>query len=101
MNRKVTQIRYVDTGETIGYGEPLFEDRPIRTFRAEMVLKTEDEEFAASQVYESRTVTFRTRFIADIEATDKIECEGRVCNVLGWREIGLRRGLEISARWTT
>lgn len=100
LDRTVTQVRHIQTG-TIGYGEPVYEDVPLRTFKAELIYKTEDEKFAASQIYEERTVTFRTRFIADIEATDKLICESRTYDVLGWREIGLRRGLEISAKFTT
>ncbi len=79
------------------FNEPIGEWTAIRTMRAQKIHKSEDEKFAASQRYESRTVTFRTYFFADLQATDRLRCDGLEYDIKGIREFGFRRGLEIAA----
>lgn len=87
------------TSETDDYGEQLAEWNEVRTIRAQKIHKAEDERVAASQQYESRTVTFRTYFFPDITATDRLRCDGLIYEIHGIRELGFRRGLEIAAEY--
>lgn len=96
LDRLAHVLRPTAIGET-GLGETVYEDQRTRTLWVTLIYKAETEEFAASQRLAVRTVTFRSRFFPDLRATDKIECEGVVYDVKGWREIGRREGLEISA----
>lgn len=96
LDRLAYLLRPTAVGET-GLGETIYEDQRIRTLWVALIYKSETEEFAASQRFAVRTVTFRSRFFPDLQATDKVECEGVVFDVKGWREIGRRDGLEIAA----
>lgn len=94
---RVTILRQTD--QTNELNEPLDIWNEVRTIRAEKIHKAEDEKFAASQRYESRTVTFRIWYWPDIVATDRLRCVGLVYEIRGIRELGFRRGLEIAAEY--
>ena len=81
------------------WNEPVGEWLPLRTVRAQKIHKAEDEKFAASQRYESRTVSFRMYFQADILPTDRLLCDGLEYDIRGIRELGFRRGTEIAAEY--
>jgi SPP1 family predicted phage head-tail adaptor len=98
LDRRVTVLRRVQVGET-PLNEPIFEWQEVRTVWAAKVHKSEDEKFAASQVYAQRVVTFRTRFMSDLAETDRLVCDGLTYNLKGIRELGRRDGLEVAAEW--
>lgn len=99
LDRRLTISRRVETGRD-DLNNPVFEWQTVRTVWAAKIHKSEDEAFAASQHYSKRTVTFRTRYFADVTETDRLEIDGAVYRITGIREIGRRAGLEISAEWT-
>jgi len=98
LDRRLTITRRVQAG-TDGLNQPVFEWQAVRTVWAAKIHKSEDEQFAAAQRYATRTVTFRTRYFADVVETDRLQCEGQTYNVTGIREIGRRAGLDIAAEW--
>tara|TARA_R100000935_G_C2841561_1_gene171402 strand:- start:8544 stop:8921 length:378 start_codon:yes stop_codon:yes gene_type:complete len=65
--------------------------------RAELVQRqTDDHDTAAGESTESR-VTFRVWYIQNITTGDRIVYDGDIYLIAGITEIGLRRGLEITA----
>lgn len=67
------------------------------TVRAELVQRQTDEnDTAAGEGTESR-VTFRVWYIQDITTSDRILYDGNSYQIASVTEIGLRRGLEITA----
>jgi SPP1 family predicted phage head-tail adaptor len=67
------------------------------TVRAELVQRqTDDYDTAAGESTESR-VTFRVWYIQNITTGDRILYDGDIYLIAGITEIGLRRGLEITA----
>lgn len=87
------------TNATNDWSEQLDVWEELRTVRAMKIHKSEDERFAASQRYESRTVTFRTNYLPDLLATDRLRCDGLEYEIRGIRELGFRRGTEIAAEF--
>ena len=98
MRWRLTILRRVQTG-TNELNEPVFDYQPIRTVRAQKIHKTEDEAFAAQQTYAARVVTFRTYYQADLTETNRLRSDGTDYNIVGFRELGRRSGLEIQAVW--
>lgn len=98
LDRRVAQLRAAVVG-TDDYNGPVTELQPVRRLWAGLVYKTEDEAVAAAQRYAQRVVTFQVRYLTDIQTTDMLECEGLRYAIKGWREIGRREGLEITAEW--
>lgn len=94
---RITILR--QTGESNSWAEDLDTWEEVRTVRAMKIHKSEDERFAAEQRYESRTVTFRTYFLADLLVTDRLRCDGLEYDIRGIRELGFRRGTEIAAEF--
>ncbi len=99
-NRMVELVRDVETGRD-DYNQPVVEPSTVATFWASKIFKSEDEQYAASQVYATRVVTFRSHHIEDVRPTDRLVCEGETFNIRGTREIGYREGIEITAQSTT
>lgn len=98
LNRYVKVWRNVQIGTDPLYNTPIFEDSVVAEFWAALVPKSEEERFAASQIYASQVVVFRAHFM-ELTETDRLECEGKTYNIAGLREIGYRAGLEITAKW--
>jgi SPP1 family predicted phage head-tail adaptor len=96
LNRRAALLRRVQVGEG-SLGDPIYEWQRCRSLDVALIYKNETEEFAASQRFAVRTVTFRTRYFPDLEATDRIVCEGVTYDVKGQRQMGRRAGLEIAA----
>lgn len=69
----------------------------IATLRAEVLQHSVGEVEADSGERDSDSVTFRTRFFSGLTTADRIRFMGRIYNVKGYTEIGIRNGLEISA----
>ena len=69
----------------------------IATLRAEVLQHAVDEAEADSGNRDTDSVTFRTRFFTGLTTADRIRFMGRVYNVKGWTEVGIRNGLEIRA----
>jgi len=80
------------------FNMPIYEERSF-TVKARLTHQAEDEKFAASQLYEQRLVTFTTHLF-ELDATASLECEGVTYGVIGIRQLGRRRGLEIKAKAT-
>ena len=93
---RVTILRETEIGRTAA-NEPVLEWSEVRTVRAAKIHKSEDEAFSASRNYEVRNVTFRTYHLADLAATDRLQCDGETYEIKGIRELGFRRGLDITA----
>lgn len=55
------------------------------------------EFFASQQTIAEGTAVFRLRYRDDVQATDRIICEGKTYNIRPPAEIGRREGLEIIA----
>lgn len=98
LNRKVELLRRTQTGTTDA-NEPIYTYTVQRTFWAALIYKSETEQFNASQRFAVRLVTFRCHHFSDIQATDRLRCDGLEYDVKGWRELGYRAGLEIAAEW--
>ena len=98
LNRMLKQWRKVEIGRDPFSNTPIYQDQAINSFWAALVPKSEEERFAASQIYASQVVVFRTFYIDDIRETDEIEYEGAHYNIAGIREIGYRAGTEITAK---
>lgn len=96
LDRVVTVLRRTETGRT-ALNEPIFEWPAAETVRAQLIHRSEDEAFAASQRYEKRLVTFRTRWIPNLSAVDRLECDGLTYEIRGIRELGRRAGLDVAA----
>lgn len=94
---RVTILRQTD--DTNQWDERLDVWEELRTVRALKIHKSEDERFAAEQRYESRLVTFRTNYMPDLLATDRLRCDGLDYEIKGIRELGFRRGTEIAAEY--
>ncbi len=69
----------------------------IATLRAEVIRHSIDEDETDSGERDANTITFRTRFFTGLTTADRIRFMGRVYNVKGFIEIGIRAGLEIQA----
>jgi SPP1 family predicted phage head-tail adaptor len=95
LDRRLTVLRRMQTGVD-ALNNPVFSFGELRTVWAAKIHKAEDEAFAASQRYATRTVVFRTRYQAVLE-TDRLLCEGITYDVKGVREIGRREAVEIAA----
>ena len=100
LNRLVELRRDVENG-TDGYGQPIVSEQTINRFWAAKIYKSEDEKVAAAGIYSVRLVTFRTHWFSDIEQTDRLVSDGEEFNILGWRELGFRAGIDITARAVT
>ena len=98
LDRTVTVTQQVEVGRDPVFNTPVFETQSF-AIKARLTHQAEDEKFSASQVYESRIVTFTTHMFV-LDATASLECEGVTYGVIGLRQIGRRRGLEIKARAT-
>lgn len=71
------------------------------TVWAEKQHVSEDIQITDGGEYHFGIITFRSRWFADIQATDRIIFEGEVFEIRGIREIGRRDGLEFKAKaWT-
>lgn len=99
LNRYVKVWREVQIGIDPLFNTPIYGDTIVAEFWAALVPKSEEERFAASQIYASQVVVFRTHFMDDLTETDRLECDGKTYNIVGLREIGYRAGLEITAKW--
>lgn len=97
LNRYCRIVRQAEIGRD-DYNTPIYGETTVAEFWAALVPKSEEERFAASQIYASQVVTFRTHFVELLE-TDRLECDGKTYNIAGLREIGYRAGLEITAKW--
>ena len=96
LDRTLTVTKRVEIGRDPIYNSPIYETQSFDV-KARLVHQAEDEKFAASQLYEARLVTFTTHMFV-LDATASLECEGVNYDVIGIREIGRRRGLEIKAK---
>lgn len=69
----------------------------IAALRAEVLQHGVDEAEADNGERETNSITFRTRLFTGLTTADRIRFMGRVYNVKGFTEIGIRNGLEIRA----
>lgn len=101
LNRSIAILRKVNVGEPNDYGEYETEWQTIHRPRANVKWGqvAEKVDTTASQRFAAATVTFRTRWIADLRPTDVVTFDGRNYNILGSAEVGRRVGLEITATW--
>jgi SPP1 family predicted phage head-tail adaptor len=77
------------------YGVPVETWSPIATLRAERVNDAaQDVAKEFGEASETNT-TFRTRFLADLNLTDRIVYDGEPREITRITEIGRRRGLEL------
>lgn len=93
---RLTICRELETGRTAA-NEPILEWTDLRTIRCQKIHKSEDEAFAASKDYEVRNVTFRIYCRGDLLATDRLRCDGDEYDIKGIREVGFRRGMDVTA----
>lgn len=96
LDRQIQILRRVQTGVTHA-NEPVFAETVFATLWAAMAPVSEGEAFVASQRYERRVVTFKARWFDGLEATDVILCDGVRYGVTGWRELGRRDAILITA----
>jgi len=93
---RITILRETEIGRTVA-NEPVMQWTEWRTVRAAKRHKNEDEAFAASKNYEVRNVTFRAYYIPGLAVTDRLQCDGDEFEIKGIRELGFRRGMDITA----
>lgn len=82
------------------YNQPVEAWVTLATVIASKIDLSDEEKLRAAQVGASITTRFQIRWepaVADVNATDRIVLDGRVYDIVGVKEIGLRIGLEISA----
>ncbi|ATN34110.1 hypothetical protein ACO34A_09860 [Rhizobium sp. ACO-34A] len=101
LNRVISLMRKIPTGEKTDIGEEVFTWGKIRDLRANVKWGTVAEKVGSvvPQRFAAATVTFRTRWFADVLPTDVINFDGRNYNIVGATEIGRRVGLDITAIW--
>lgn len=97
MDRRVTLWRKEEVRRDM-LNMPVFDWYEVRQFWAAKVHKREGESFddEARMKVASAEVKFQARWSDDIQVNDCLECEGLEYDVLGWREIGRREGIEIA-----
>ena len=96
---KLNRVIFIDrpaTGKDENF-EPVSTWTNIATLRAEVLQHSVDETEAGNGERDSDAITFRTRFFDGLSTADRIRFMGRIYNVKGWTEIGIRHGLEIKA----
>lgn len=96
LDRRVSVLRPVVVS-TNAVNESISEYRTVYNLWAALQSVGADERVAGDQRVAVFTVKFRTRFFP-VQATDRLRCEGRTYEVLGWTEVGRRIGLDIIAR---
>lgn len=72
---------------------------PWLKVRARVEYTSEDEKFAAGELYSERILTFETRWFAGVDERDRLYFEGQYFDIIGVRELDRRRGLEFKAQW--
>jgi head-tail adaptor len=96
LNRQVTIVRPSFT--TNAHNEPVEEPNPARTTTwCSMAPGPGTERFQNAEVAASAPMRFVFRWRPDlVRSTDRIEGDdGRTYEILDWKEIGLREGIEV------
>ncbi len=96
-DRLIKIVRSVETGHD-AYNVATVTEQEVARLWAEHTYRDGDEDFDADQRVGIVAVTFKTRFIAGIQLTDRVLYEGARFDVTAVREVGRRAGLEIDAK---
>jgi SPP1 family predicted phage head-tail adaptor len=100
LDRRITLERFTATQDP-GSGEEVQAWDTLATVWASKKDISDGERFAASEVQAAISTRFVIRYssqVADLNAKDRLVCEGHTYQVVGVKETGRRReGLEISA----
>ncbi|MCJ8053892.1 phage head closure protein [Shinella curvata] len=78
------------------YGTPVETWTDKATLRAQ-IIQSSTEEFIRGGAVDETVIIFRTRWLASVTTSDRIEYEGEAFNIKETKEIGRRKGLELRA----
>ena len=99
MDRRVTILR--DQGSsTNGFGEPVANLAELATVWACKTNVSDGERFRAGEQAADLQMRFTLRWssqVADVDPRDRLLFEGRTYDIAAVKELGRRRGLEITA----
>jgi SPP1 family predicted phage head-tail adaptor len=95
LDRSITIQRVADTVDDAGTVAEAWAD--LATMRAELVNLAATETDLAAGPAATRTIMFRTRYLAGITVADRVLYEGDEFKITSVVEIGRRRALELHA----
>lgn len=98
LDRRVTIRRSTETHD--GFANVQGAPSDLATVAAERQPISDGERSQQGGVFASATVRFRIRYsaaVADINPKDRLVCEGRAYDILGVKDLGRRKGFEITA----
>ena len=78
------------------YGTPVETWTDKATLRAQ-IIQSSTEEFIRGGAVDETAIIFRTRWLAGVTTSDRIQYEGEAFNIKETKEIGRRKGLELRA----
>ncbi len=97
LDRRITIERYTEIHD--GFNNPVKTWHQLALVWAAKADVSDSERLAAQEVGAEITTRFRIRWspqVSDLDPKDRIRFEGRICDIVGVKEIGRREGLEIS-----
>lgn len=77
------------------YGGPIQTWTDLATVRAQIVQQTTEEFIRGFGAADETAIIFRIRWLANVDAADRIVFDGRIHNLKEIKEIGRRKGLEL------
>lgn len=96
LDRTIRIDRY-GAGEPDDYGNVPEVWTPLATLRAQLVQASTEEFIRNYGAADETVIIFRTRWLAGVTTSDRIEHEGEFFNIKETKEIGRRKGLELRA----
>lgn len=96
LDRTITLERSVETVDD--YGVTTSTWTPLATVRAQLVEQSTDEFLKTFAESSETAVAFRVRHLADVRLTDRLVYAGSIFDLVGLKEIGRHRGLELRAK---
>lgn len=98
LDRRITILRAVNTGNA--FNEPVASWEPLATVWASKEDIRDGERIRAQTISADITTRFQIRHstvVADVNAKDRVLCEGKTYDIFSVKEIGQRVGFEITA----
>ena len=98
MDRRITLERFAETRDE--YNEPVRAWSPLATRWASYEPLSDGERFRASETAANASARFVIRWstaVADLNPRDRLVFEGKTFDIVHVKEVGRRKGLEITA----
>jgi SPP1 family predicted phage head-tail adaptor len=99
LDRTITIQRFTEIGRD-PFNEPIMDWAPLATVSASVEHLRDTERWAAQEVGAEATLRFQIRYSSTVASTnpkDRLLYEEREHNIIAVKELGRRRGLEITA----